>query len=145
MTAWTLTKISLRAVRTHLRRKEMVCKMWCYLLKLQLDATTWAFPAAPVLPGASRAGIRKGDPYWGPVKGDTEAFLCPLWCILVCTAMEMCSDLDRWAGIAQGTARESPGLQLTRCKRTGEDIPVAWPNHCFSCLLGSGYVFFFGA
>lgn len=35
--------------------------------------------------------------------------------------------------------QESPGLRLTRSTR--KDIPGSWPNHCVSCLLGSGCIF----
>lgn len=64
----------------------------------------------------------------------------PLQCIFRQMPTEMCSDMDCQAGIAQGAAQESPGLRLTRCTR--KDIPGSWPNHCVSCLLGSGYGFF---
>lgn len=63
-----------------------------------------------------------------------------LQCIFKQMPMEMCSDMDWRAGIAQGAMQESPGLRLTQCTR--KDIPVSWPNRCVSCLLGSGYGFF---
>lgn len=125
----------------------MVCKLCWNLLKVRLDSNTWVsmlFQASRTSGGAQptqgthweRCSMLETHHGW-----QIEAFFSPLRCIFMWMPMELCSDMDCWADIAQGAVQESPGLRLTQCTR--KDILGSWPNHCVSCLLGSGYVFFF--
>lgn len=122
----------------------MVCKLCWNLLNVRLDSNAWEcssrHPEPLVVLNLARVLIRKGAPCWKHHGWQIEAFFSLLQCIFKQMPMEMCSDMDCRAGIAQGAVQESPGLRLTQCTR--KDIPVSWPNHCVSCLLGSGYGFF---